>query len=293
MKQFFTVYQKAVKDGFKHIRVSENIDAALYEMSIAPGITVREWIAKQDIDYTRRLKSLISSTHCPIFDPQNTEESKRAILSDFYYENQVVPILGAVYLLKQLSLSFNSNTIWDKPVFKINHSEMISSGEIIDRLVDVNNVTSIAHWEAHYVNIEQLQKDIIRNSADIVSKIEEQFQHIIFIKSAIKQLESHNISPVLFNEIWEALKVLDNMIENNNKELTLHDVRACTNLDISDESISVKQNPKLNRHRRFFYNDAYRFFWYHIKNFSNAYRLHFLVEDNKIVVGYIGKHLPT
>ncbi len=66
-------------------------------------------------------------------------------------------------------------------------------------------------------------------------------------------------------------------------------------LDISDESESVKQNPKFAIHRKFNVNGVPLFFGYHVKNFSGEMRLHFLPdkENKKILIAYFGKHLPT
>jgi len=40
------------------------------------------------------------------------------------------------------------------------------------------------------------------------------------------------------------------------------------------------------------YDGKRRFFAHHIKNFSGAKRVHFIIDDGKIVIGYLGKHLP-
>ena len=60
----------------------------------------------------------------------------------------------------------------------------------------------------------------------------------------------------------------------------------------STESQSVKNNPDLNKFRLFTIDGEKVYFDNHLKNLSNGYRIYFLKKDEKIYIGYIGKHLP-
>jgi len=59
--QFFEIYRIATKSNFKQIRVSNNIDAAWYQIPIGDNKSLKDWISEQTYDYSTRLKSLISA----------------------------------------------------------------------------------------------------------------------------------------------------------------------------------------------------------------------------------------
>jgi len=212
--QFFEVYKIATKRNFKHIRVSNNIDSAWYEISIGNHKTLRDWISEQSSDYSSRLKSLISSTQCPIYDQSQIEEEFRSELSEFRYEGQSVPNLGAVYLLKQLSFSFNSSNIWNYNTFQIIHEELTKHEEIVENQINIRNVTTTNHWENHYNLIEQLQIKAVSHSKEIIENLNIHFPNIGFTNSAVKQLNNNNFTSTLFSEIWVALKNLNLIIED-------------------------------------------------------------------------------
>ena len=62
---------------------------------------------------------------------------------------------------------------------------------------------------------------------------------------------------------------------------------------ISGESESVKNDFDLKKLRIFTILEEKFYFENHIKNLSNGYRIHYFEKDDKIYIGYIGKHLPT
>ncbi|MFV8371089.1 hypothetical protein [Flavobacterium sp. LB2P74] len=290
--QFFEIYKLATKKNFKQIRVSNNIDSSWYELSISEHKSLREWVKEQTSDYSSRLKSLISSTQCPIYSTSQFKEQFRSDLSEFKYKGLSVPNLGATFLLQQLSFSFDSSEIWNYSILTVKHLELTEQELIIDTEVDVKNVTNQIQWNEHYKIIESLQIEIISKSKEIIRTLNIHFPNIKFTNSAVKQLNNNQFTPTFFNEIWSALKDLNDAIVNLTTDLNCETVKTKSSLNISDESDTVKQNPKLNRHRLFMYNDQQHFFGYHIKNFRNNERIHFIVSENKIIVGYIGKHLP-
>jgi hypothetical protein len=290
--QFFKIYKLATKNNFKQLRVSSEIDSSWYEILIGEHKTLRQWIKEQSTDYSSSLKSLISATQCPIFDQAQIEEESRSKLSEFNYERLSVPNLGAAFLLDQLSFSFNSSEIWNHPVFLISHQELTEQHSIIEKIVEVKNVTNHDHWTEQYAIIEQLQIQSISKSKEIIENLNVHFPNIVFTGSSVGQLKNNLFTATFFNEIWFALKNLNDTIKDHENCSNCETIKARSSLDISDESDTVKQKPKLKRHRMFMYKDEQYFFGYHVKNFRNNQRIHFIVAENKIIIGYIGKHLP-
>lgn len=143
----------------------------------------------------------------------------------------------------------------------------------------------------HFKQISDERKEQAVSSDDIERWINEQFPHIMFTNDASKQLKKEH-SSIFLREIWDLCKELNEVIEKANRPISYKYIICKTNLEISDESSTVKQNDKLKRHRMRMYNKKRCFFGHHMKNFAGSKRVHFIIDNNKIVIGYLGKHLP-
>ena len=281
LKQFFDLYDAAKKSNFKQILIPNFLDPYWYHIEISEGRTIRTWINEQPRDYAIKLKSLIQSIELRKFD---FEGIKSPHVSEFYYSGGSVPFLGATYLLDQLAFSFNSDEIWDKPFFTLICDEL-DNDDII-----VSNVATKEHWHLHLTQILDERKMASLSSDDIEGCIKKEFPHIIFVNSASKQLKKEH-SKVFLRKIWDACDELNETIEKAEGQLSYQYVIDNTNLDISDESPSVKTNNKFSRERMKTYKGQRYFFGYHIKNFSGGKRVHFIIDNGYIVIGYLGKHL--
>lgn len=298
LRLFFDIYRASSSVNFKTIRISNSLDLGWFAIPIWKDYHIRNWINQfnENSDYRRRIKSLITSTQSPIFSVEEIE-AERAKLSDFFYKGEVVPSLGACYLLNQLAFSFNSNTKWNANSFEIEHQELKGeSCKIKESSVTVNNVTSLTHWKEHYSVIEQQKIQNLQQSKAFSSEFNTLFKHIKLLPSAKRSLERGEFPPVFYQRIYRAITSLNGyVVDCLEKEIALSysDVITFTQLNITDESTTTKNNPKLNNHRFFRYNGERHFFGYHIKNFPSSQRMHFLILENEIIIGYIGKHLPT
>jgi hypothetical protein len=297
LRLFFDIYRASSSVNFKTIRISNRLDSGWFSIPILDGYYIRNWIDQQDIDddYRKRIKSLITSTQSPIFSVEEIE-AERAKLSEFVYKEEEVPSLGACYLLNQLALSFNSNIKWNANSFEIEHQELKDESCEIERsLVSVNNVTTLTHWEEHYSIIQQQKIQNLQQSESFLSDFKNLFEHIKLLPNVKRSLERGEFPPVFHQRIWEAITSLNSYVQDclgKKKSPNYTDLIPFTQLKISDESDSVKNNNKFNRHRYFRYNETQYFFGYHIKNFPSSQRMHFLILGNEIIIGYIGKHLP-
>lgn len=283
LKQFFDVYNEAKKSNFKQILISNFLGPNWYEIPTSEGRTIRSWINEQSRDYATRVKSLIQSIEHPKF---RMEDIQGPNVSEFYYNGNSVKLLGAAYLLKQLAFSFGSDEIWNESVFSLECEELVSND------VKVGNVTTREHWDIHFEQISEERKKQALSSDDIEKWIKGEFPYIIFTTDASKQIKKEH-STVFLREILDACKKLNEVVERASDQVSYRYVISETDLDITDESSTVKNNGKLNRHRKITYGGTRYYFYHHIKNFSGAKRVHFIIKDNKIVIGYLGKHLPT
>lgn len=282
LNQFFDVYKEAMNRNFKQILIPILLDPHWYEIPTSEGRTIRSWINEQSRDYATRLKSLIQSIERPEL---RMEDIQGPDVSEFYYNSNSVKLLGAAYLLKQLAFSFGSDEIWNESLF------LLECEELMDNDIKVSNVTTMEHWDMHFKQILDERREQALSSADIENWLNGEFRNIIFTNGASKQLKDE-CSQVFSREIWDACKELNEVFERMGDQVSYHHVISETDLDITDESSTVKNNRKLKRYRMKMYNGKRHFFGHHIKNFTGTKRVHFIIKDNKIVIGYLGKHLP-
>lgn len=290
----FDVYKEAVSKDFRQIRVTENIDSNWYDIDMGNQYTIRKWIDNQsEKDYKTRLKSLISSTTAPIFRIEDIVKEKRHSFSEFKYNGLDVPVLGATFLLNQLSLSINSDQIWCSSSFSLNCLEL-TEDDFCETNANVKNVTTLDHWNENFKLIIDYRASLAKNKEEREVLIG-RFSEIMFTPKALKQIM--NADHEFFIEIWTNLQSLDDVIKiinEENTELSYQRLKNdCLELNISDESDSVKQNPNFSKYRSFMFEENRYFFGHHIKRFKNSKRVHFIISNNKVVIGYAGKHLPT
>ena len=285
LNQFFDVYKEAMNRNFKQILISNNVYPNWYEIPTSEGRTIRIWINEQPREYATRIKSLISSIECPELRKEDIEQNKNLHFSEFYYNSNSVPLLGVAHILKQLAFSFDSDDIWNESLF------LLECEELMDNDTKVCNVTTREHWDMHFKQISDKRRTQALSSYDIENRLNEEFCNIIFTNDASKQLKD-GCSQVFLREIWDACKELNEVVERMGNQVSYHHVISETDLKITDESSTVKNNGKLKRYRMKMYDGKRRFFGHHIKNFSGSKRVHFIIYDGKIVIGYLGKHLP-
>ena len=286
LNQFFDVYKEAMNRNFKQILISGKVGPNWYEIPTSEGRTIRSWISEQSSDYSTRIKSLISSIECPEFCKQDIEQNKNIRFSEFNYNGDSVPFLGAACLLEQLAFSFGSDEIWNEPFFSLECEKSM------DNDIKVCNVTTREHWDMHFKQISDERRTQALSSDDFEKWLNGEFCNIIFTNDASKQLKD-KCSQVFLRKIWDACKELNEVVERVGDQVSYYHVMSETDLDITNESFSVMNDGKLNRYRMKMYDGKRRFFGYHIKNFSGSKRVHFIIYGGKIVIGYLGKHLPT
>lgn len=118
------------------------------------------------------------------------------------------------------------------------------------------------------------------------------FKKVVLCPSVEKDLIS--IGGTYLNQIIDKIKELDQYLtqNNENKGFNWRDCVKKTTLVISEESKSTMGQKKYADMRVFSMPDGSReIFELHIK--AGNLRMHFLPKEDKVYIGYIGKHLPT
>ncbi len=301
----FPVFLKLIDDAFfnnlKIIRATGMYDPGWFEFPLADDYVLREWLEKQEKDYTTRIKSIITKTSFPIIPEDEEEVLSRYELSDFYLKDDrsiQTPSLGATYLLDELAISFSSNHYWIKNLIEVEHYEIEEeTGEDITEIVAVNNISEEEHWREHLIEIERQRRESVRSGQGLWDNRVEWFPNLIFCGETENQLKKFSFSASVRNKVWDVLKKMNAFCEANMHEnsFTVDNLRDHTGLNISPESETVINNPKFRQRREFRKPDGHKeYFEWHVKNIPNI-RLYFQVdpEQKQFFVGYIGKHLRT
>jgi len=295
---FIRIFGAAIQHQFKAIRLSDKLDKGWFEIEVAKGHTLREWLTHQDIESTRKVKSIISKTVTPQIPAEEVLKAERFGLSAFYlFENPAIktPSLGAAYLLDQLAISLNSAIYWQPKLIKIAHEELTQDAEIEESEAEAKNCCYWRDWEQYLAEFNAERQANLKKGNELWEQREAVFPGLRFVGNTNKQLTKLSLNDTVYNQLYTALKNLNDYCSIQGADYSLKSISEVTRLDISDESDTVKQNPRLRSWREFKIGEERYFFGYHVKNFSGALRLHFkpFPEENLIYIGYFGKHLPT
>ena len=293
---FISILEDAFKNHFKAIRISEALDGGWFRVLLAPSFYIKDWLEGEEKDYVRKVKSIISKTDVPQIPKSDEALSEKFALSDFYlFENRAVstPSLGAAFLLEKLALSCSSNAHWCPNQIKLWHNELRQEGEV-EQMVEAENCSNWEAWEEFKKVIDKQRAISLRKSKELWNERENQFPNLTFVGKSEIQLKNLSVSEQVYQQFWDCLTKLNHYCEGG-FDFSLSSIVENTGLKITDESQSVKQNPRLRKLREFKVGGEKVFFGYHVKNFSGALRLHFFPkkETGKIYIGYFGKHLPT
>lgn len=293
---FFQILNSAFDNRITAVRVSDAFEKGWYALMMADQYSLRHWIENQEQEYNRKIKILISKTETPHIPFDNIHTAEVMSLSDFYLEidrSINTPSLGAAFLIQQPGFSFLSADHWNHEKIDLIHETIDEQLVLKSKTCKVQNIATVPHWDIWLKELERQRKENCRNGATLWANRHLEFPHLIFCGSTDKQIQNLSVNNATFSRLWDNLRLLNNGIQSSSSDQSLAQV---TGLTIHDESDSVKNNPRLRKHRMFTLPEGSRaFFGPHITNFPAAFRLHVLPDYNEkiIYIGYFGKHLPT
>jgi len=207
--------------------------------------------------------------------------------------------LTYAYLLKSIGISFLSDAKWDRDFLTLIINELPEDQD--DFLLiqsDIQHVTRIDHLTSHQDWIADRLKFSVGNGSALWAKVEDWYPHLIFCDSAKKKLKALR-GDIQLQRVVDCLFALENYC----RSWTTGGFNGVEIPNSSGESSSTMS--EYGRDREFVCPDGKtRIFEYHLKILLNKWRIHIWADENsefglapdgnrKIVVGYIGKHLPT
>lgn len=277
------------------VKVSLRTQEDFHTTILAPNYPLRHWL--NDADRDERLFIKILATKAPfstdIANSKIQDIENNASLSEFRHQGEMAIGLGIAYVLNTIAISLLSQECWDCNRVKLEFRYLDEDGEIISESVEIIHASRSSHVEEHASLIQQNQERIYQNVSDgleVWNRREELFPNLEFCDAVRKQLEDIRTGQLELQPVVSILFELHKCTKNWNN--------GYFNLDGYPIEESAESKPTLVKYfkeRTFRCPDGKdRLFERHVKLRFCNWRIHFLAEQPGIVIiGYIGRHLPT
>lgn len=281
---FFGLLKKLSGKGLSQIRMSDDFK----DYRILKSTTFQQFLGQcLDRDFKTRLKSFIGHQIVKIDTPIIQENDKKQIefqLGGQYFYNMLETNggLACCDIWNTIAISFDSDLQWrNKDKISITKKVINENADIIEKIIQIKHASSDNHLQSH---------------EDFFSALKEETKQDITKKNLWNKREKFFPNRIVFcPEVENQIKKLDKTIFDSAISILIDVEKGCkeiTNYCDTPESQTVSQNPALKKQRMFTINGQKKFFTNHIKSLPNKNRMYFLEEEDKIYIGYIGKHLP-
>ena len=229
----------------------------------------------KDRDLKENIRLFLANNLITIEAPlvSKSEEDEALLGPSYHYEsNLYFGGLACAEYWNAIALSFKSHTKWNRSTISLTKD---------GKAVTVLHASDLKHLNHHQDYFEVLERKLRTGitQSNFWQRRNELFTRVAFLDKVEKEVSSLN--SIVFSQFVSVL--LD--IETG--------ARVLSELDITDESNTTKQTPRLSRLRTFTYKGQRIFFGRHIKNLPNSHRIHFIEEDKVMVIGYVGPHLKV
>lgn len=278
--QNFSMILNYLRDKGYYTSIRSIVD--IKSLDIVKGINLQKLLGEiRDRDMKRRVTSLFTNQIIPFEYPISTTGEELGLL-EYRYLDERVDEIGYADIFQTLLISFNSSEKWDKDRLNLKKIILEESGDYTEREVEIYNTSRVEHLESNLEIFEKIDNEKIES---LVKKFKETYR-VIFKKLEFGIDVIKNIEYLDKRVLRDAIAILY-QLEIGKKELT--------DFKCSGESESVLNNPELKERRKFKMENGEEYYMFqHIKNLPNGNRIYFHKKsDEKIYVGYIGKHLKT
>lgn len=279
LKNFFVVLNYLRDRGYyKSIRSMVDIKS----LDIIEGANLQKLLGEiRDRDMRTRVISLFTNKVIPFEYPIPITGEELGLI-EYKYLDERVDEIGYADIFQTLLISFNSNEKWNKNRLKLKKTILEESGEYIEQEVEIYNASKIEHLEDNLEFFEKMDNEkiesLVKNFKGIYRDIFKKLEFSVDIIKDIGYLDKRVLKDAI---------VILYQLEINKKKIN--------DFTYSGESESVRDNPELREKRKFKMENGEEYYMFqHIKNLLDGNRIYFYKKsDEKIYIGYIGKHLKT
>lgn len=259
---------------------------------LAPGYPLAKWRNDRNVDIEERryFRNLITKSPF-LVDLHGSEIKENFLLYEFSHEGDEAEGLGHAYLLEALAISVRSECRWEFSRLELEAKQLDEDGNLTVDVVKVTHASNPSHVVEHKAWIkERLQKGV-RDGVYLWNRRHELFSSLSFCESVGKQVQKLGSGNPMLRQIVKRLFELENYCKNWHEG------------PFNPDSLPTKATPEsqatlqqFGSERTFLCPDGQeRIFSWHVRLTPGAWRIHFYpeAETKKIIIGYIGRHLPT
>jgi len=290
MQQLMQTGMRATALGIGRVLRTQQ-DISLVEL--APGYPVVKWRNDNvvDIETRRRFRSL--TTKSPFLLDVPPEEMRIANgLSDFEFEGKSAQGLGTAFLIDGLAVSLASHKQWDAKHIELTCCYVDDELQIQSKQVLATHASSEQHVVDNSATITAWLSRRVLNGQDLWNRRGQIFSNLQFCEAIQRDVStltpSNPVMKLVLRKLFE--------LEAYSKSWTSGLFEPAALLNVSRESESTLSNARLRKLREFVCPDGQtRLFDWHAKLSVNQWRIHFYPDGatRRVIVGYIGPHLPT
>lgn len=293
MIDFVQTILVATKFGVKRIlRTSTDFNI----VELAPGYPVIKWLNDNNVDREIRRFYLTLATKAPFLDDVNDSSvQERYGLSDFFCGEDHAIGLGVAYLLDSLAVSLRSGPLWLSSYVELKISVIDEDGELSDSLEQIPHASHSSHIHEHrsWINarLRSASRSNVNEGSDIWFHREEWFPHLYFCEQVKEQLQELSRGDL---RLFPVLKRMHELEEYCVKWLDGPFDHTLIVSKVSPESPATLEEYGVER-TYLCHDGEFRKFSWHVRLTPGEWRLYFypLPEERKLIIGYIGPHLPT
>jgi len=283
----------ATKHGVKRvIRTHNNLNAEM----LAPDYPVARWRNDNmvDLELRRFFRTLI--TKYPFLEDISDSNIQDSFgLSEFFHVEDQAIGLGVAYWLDALAVSLRSEEFWCHSGLQLRIMQLDENEEVTEGVGEIPHASSVEHVQEHLVWIKERlrQNDSIsvRDGVAIWAHKEDWFPSLYFSEKAREQMQALSSGNLLLMPIVKRLHELEEFCKTWFEGAFDQNKMASKVTNESEATLEM-----FTAERTFRCHDGIaRTFRWHLRLSPGSWRLYFypLVEERKLIIGYIGPHLRT
>jgi len=261
-----------------------HVDRDLYNIVLASDYPIARWLNDSQIDKdTRRF-----------FRTLTTKLSYIPDLPGFWYKEHQAKGLGFAFQYEHLALSLRSEKFWypGRIELEVRYPELDDNNQIVTERVEAIHASSSEHVLEHADWISKRIKTEIRGGSDLWDHREELFANLQFCESVEEQLKTLRVGNLLLHLVERKLFELEDFCGQWQSRGDIFDLQRVPGKGGPESQTTLD---KYGQHRTFRCPDGeYRVFSFHVR-ITGDWRLQYIPieEKRQILIGYIGRHLPT
>jgi hypothetical protein len=287
MSELIRTVRQATTSGVKRVLRTQN---DINTIELAPAYPLARWRNDNEVNREERSFFRTLTAKAPFWTDVAEEIKNEIDLSEFIHQGEQAIGLGFALVSDTLPISLLSDSCWDCSRLQIEFKYIDENGDIAKKNLEIIHASRYNHIQEHTTWIQERIRKCVNDGLEIWSRREELFPNLEFCDGVGKQLQNILAGQLELQPVVSTLFVLQNCCKSWKTGLF-----SLENYAIEESGESEATLNKYGKERIFRCPDGEeRMFARHIKLRFCNWRIHFLaVKPGKVIIGYVGRHLPT